>query len=1217
MRIKKLSLSGFKSFCDRSTLDFRSPISTIVGPNGCGKSNIVDALRWAMGEQSAKHLRGKSMEDVIFNGSEGRGPSGMAEVAITFQNDGRVPIEYLNYSEITVSRRLHRDGTSEYLINRVPMRLRDVLNLFLGTGVGTKAYSIIEQGRIGLIVSARPEDRRHFIEEAAGITKFQRKKKAAERRIAATKQNLLRVSDVVEEIEKRLGSLKRQAQKAERYRKYREEMRDIELWSASHRMLELMAETHYLSSTQGDRERQREEADAALLKAEADLELARLSTVDLEAKVGRRQEELYSLENQIKLDENNIQHMGHEADDLERRSEEADSEVTELRTQMESDEQELHRAEQEAATHGEHEQELQERVATRERELFARRAYQSEVRAALEAERDELHGAERTQAQGEAVVRALSERRSDLADRMDRRRVELERVDRRREEVETSLVGLDGKLGGLRAGVEEMGQQQTELRERLGELAGVCQKGEQELEVLRTELHRRRSRLASLEEIAKRYEGFARGTRAVMKRLNGHAREEGVLGLVADKLEPPDRYETALEAVLGQRLGTIIVEDEKVGLDNIEFLKSHAEGRSSFMSRKSNRGRALRDAPVGVVWEAGAAMEGQGGGTAASAGMGMQAEGVCGPMLQLINTDPEVAQVAETLLGDVVVVETLDQALDLWDSLEDRTLVTLDGEILGVDGTLTGGSNDAELSGVMRQKREIKELSGIIEELEARYQEVLDQHLARKTEEATLEQRLEQLTRDEHQGDKEIITLEKDLSRLDSERAAMALRREELERESAGIDQLERDADDQERTVQAELQQAERALAVGRDIAALLEQELERSAGLAEAALARVTEAKVELAQAGARLRAAQDAIRRITELSHERRARITRLAASASEGRARAEELRGQVEELEQGLVELVEKRLDSQQGMEQLRSEYDERMQAVTALELEVRAARKRGADLGEGLHQLEVTLSELSLNRRHLEEQIWERYHEELRLVAGDFHLRAPVTAEQLERMEKLRHLIHRMGEINLTAIEEYEELSERHEFLTRQRADLDDALAQLERAIRKINRTSRKRFKETFEKVNKQFQVTFPRLFNGGKARLTLTDPENLLETGVEIIAQPPGKKLQSIDLLSGGEKALTAVSLIFSMFLVKPTPFCLLDEVDAPLDEANVKRFGDMIKEMSLNSQFIIITHNQRTMEIADRLYGVTMEQPGASRLVSVNLQQGRTLVQDD
>ena len=585
MRIKKLDLSGFKSFCDRSSLDFRSPVSCIVGPNGCGKSNIVDALRWAMGEQSAKHLRGASMEDVIFNGSDSRGPSGMAEVSLTFDNDGRVPIEYLNCNEIVVSRRLHRDGTSEYLINRVPMRLRDVLNLFLGTGVGTKAYSIIEQGRIGLIVSARPEDRRHFIEEAAGITKYQRKKKAAERRIAATEQNLLRVTDIIDEIGKRLGSLKRQAAKAERYRSYKQEMRDIELLSATQRMLELTAESNYLQGTRTDRQGQREQAETTLLKAEADLASARLATVDLEEQVSKSQEELYSLENQIKLDENNIQFQGKEAEDLERRADEALAEIEELGTHLEGADEELARAEEEAATHGEHKRQLRERLEQREVLSFARRHDQAEVRQTQEAEREELHQAERSLAQGEAVLRSLAERREDLAERLNRRHEEMERVVRRRQELRDSAELLEEELSGLHTDVAKLSTRRKELRVRQEELHKICLEGEAELDTLRDALHRRRSRLTSLQEIEQRYEGFNQGTRAVMKRFNGTARDQGVLGLVADKLETPDRYEAALEAVLGQRLGTIIIEDAQVGLESIEYLKSNAKGRSSFMNR--------------------------------------------------------------------------------------------------------------------------------------------------------------------------------------------------------------------------------------------------------------------------------------------------------------------------------------------------------------------------------------------------------------------------------------------------------------------------------------------------------------------------------------------------------------------------------------------------------------------------------------------------------
>ena len=1217
MQIKRVESVGFKSFCDRVRVDFTDRITAVVGPNGCGKSNIVDALRWAMGEQSARHLRGKSMEDVIFNGSDTRGPSGLAEVTVTFRNDGRVPVEYLNFPEIAVTRRLHRDGTSEYLINKVPVRLMDITNIFLGTGVGTKAYSIIEQGRIGLIVSARPEDRRLFIEEAAGITKYQRRKKKAERHMDRTRQNLLRVSDVVEEIGKRLSSLQRQARKAERYKKYKAEMQDIELWSASHRLLELVGEGKYLRDANELLEQRKADVQGQLDQGETQLEVARVTAATEEQQLSEIQERLYVLDNKIKLNEQNIQFQSHEADDLQQRSAQARQEVSDLRAQISDSEGQLESSRQELEQHGGRREGLARQLDALEQHHRTLRDELSEVHQALQQERGDAAMAERTIAQNEAMGRALVQRRVDVQERLELARDEMDRVVGRTQELGDAARELDQQLDGLHNSVDVLGRRRSEIRARMETLDMEVQRGEAELEVTRDELHRRRAKLDQLKEFERKYEGFSRGTRAVMKRLDGDASAEGVQGLVADKVEAPGLYETALEAVLGQRLGTIIVDNDRVGLEAIEYLKSNAEGRSSFINRFSRHTSVLDRAPVGFTWEPGHDSISASVGGGAAPGLEMYCgEGVHGPMLGLIEIDREYSPVAESLLRDVVVVEDLHAALDRWDQLEDKTLVTLDGEILGPDGTLTGGSIDAELAGVLRKKREVKEQTGIIAELEQQFKDALDRHLSVKTELAGLEQTLEAVTHEGHQSDKEIITREKDLSRISAEMQTLGTRQDELVQDKAKLRRLLEELDQQELRLQAEAEDAGARIHLAGDMVYLLEREELRLAEVTEQSSRAVTDIRVELARVDAHCRSLEHAADRIEELIGERRMRIQRMEQDADEGDARAASLQQQAAQLQQELEQLVTRRASTTDELERRRSAYDAQLGQLGQQELDLKQVRRELAGTSDELSELQIRLSELAMSRRHVEEQIWERHHEELRLVAGDYHMRPPVTEEQVERLEKLRQLIGRMGETNLTAIEEYEELSERHGFLSAQREDLEAALAQLVRAIQKINRTSRRRFKETFDLVNAKFQEIFPRLFNGGRAALSLTDPENLLETGVDIVAQPPGKKLQSIDLLSGGEKALTAVSMIFSMFMVKPTPFCLLDEVDAPLDEANVIRFGDIIKEMSDSSQFIVITHNRRTMEIGDRLYGVTMEDPGISKLVSVNLAEGQSLTDE-
>ncbi|MBK8482169.1 MAG: chromosome segregation protein SMC [Proteobacteria bacterium] len=1228
MRIKRIDLSGFKSFCDPASLDLRQPVSAVVGPNGCGKSNVVDALRWAMGEQSARHLRGKTMEDVIFNGSDSRGPSGMAEVSITFEVDPRSPVAVLDYSEVTITRRLHRDGSSEYLINKIPVRLRDITNLFLGTGVGTKAYSIIEQGRVGLIVSAKPEERRHFIEEAAGITKYQRRRQLAERKIEGTRQNLLRITDVLGELSGRLGSLRRQAQKAERYRQYKSEMRDIELWTASHQLLELTAEQKCVNAELVAVTQQREAAAFALERCELALEQERIAVVEQERALNQLQEQLYQLDNRIRLGESQIEFQSREAEELQRNAGHARGEVEELQRQLVDDEARLQETRGRAAALQQERAEHAGSLAGRQQGLDRLRGALGEVQAAIDGERQALTTAEREAARAEADQRAARQRRDDLTQRAAQGAQDLDQLRARGEQLRATAEELRAQLEELGGVCEQLEERRRSATTRLDELRQQVGRGEAELEVLRTELHRRRSRLASLQEIQARYEGLGKGTRAVMQRHNGSSRERGVLGVVADAIEAPAGFELAVEAVLGHRLGAVIVESDEVGIDAIRYLKESAQGRTSFISRAAERGESYRralltDAPIGFVWtskpddpgseQPRCAEDHQAAAPPllAPAALAYRAPGVHGPLLGLLSCQDQYRPVAEALLGDVIVVDRIETGVGIWDQVGRHTVVTLEGDILDPDGTVTGGSQDAENSGVLHQKREIKELKAIIGELQDQYDAALERHVSVKTEIATLEQVLRETTQQAHQSEKETLTREKDLGRAQSELSEVMVRHQrlsqELERAALGLAELDR----QDRLLAETLVVAcDRRWAAG-DTLALLGREHRRLAILADDDAGSVTDFKVALAQVNATCAATEEALRQLERVRAERQRRVERLQQGMTTGLARAEGLKQGVVGARTEIDDLVGQRAQLQDSLSGGRTGYEARAQALGASESAVKTAREEAGSLGGSLGRLQLRGSELALRRRHLDEQIWERYREELPRVAGDYHLRPPVGEPERERIDQLRELIHRMGEINLTAIDEYNELSQRHDQLDRHRLDLEQALGQLQRAIQKINRTCRERFLETFNRVNEQFQQVFPRLFHGGKARLLLTEAEDVLQGGVEIVAQPPGKKLVSIDMMSGGEKALTATSLIFAMFLVKPTPFCLLDEVDAPLDDANVLRLRELVKELSTGSQFIIITHNHTTMEIADRLFGVTMEEPGVSKLVSVNLSEAQ------
>ncbi|MES1204720.1 MAG: chromosome segregation protein SMC [Pseudomonadota bacterium] len=1243
MRIKRVEILGFKSFVEKTTISFFDPVTAIVGPNGCGKSNVVDAIRWVMGEQSAKHLRGRAMEDVIFAGSETRGPAGFAEVSLTFDGAnlpsdataGGVPWGAAGPSEIVVTRRLFRDGQSDYLLNGVPSRLRDVVEFFLGTGVGSKAYAIIEQGRIGFIVSSRPEERRGLIDEAAGITKYKSKKKAAERRMESTRQHLLRVSDIIGEIEGRLRSLRLQAAKAERYKRYKAELKDLDLWSASQRFLGHMAEEKSLTAEIAEVRQTHEDTARALEIEEAAVDAERLAVTEEMNELAAAKDDLFALSNRAQLGLQRAQHHLDEANTLSARAaagrreiEDLTARLTDHATQIADLESQLALLDDEAEQSGE---DYRAKQASHE-EL---RSNLGSTRVRLDAALAQTSAAQTRIARNESDLSAAGARRDDFERRLETSAAEAATAAERLQVLAADVDGLTESLNAIGMRRDDLGARKLEQEQRLSTLRADVSRGEMELETLREEAHRRRSRLGSLSEIQERYESFQKGVRAIMQKRReseGLGERSGIKAVVADIVQPPPELETAVEAVLGERLGNIIVESHDVGVEAIEFLKSRSEGRSSFIPLGLRAPMAA--APIGaVVYDAGGGVsvdpapfpvfmptdaEIAGDVTQVTAPPAARpgwptGEGVRGPLLDLIGYDREYDRVATYLLGDVLVVENLTRALELWRQTQTtKTIVTLDGEVVDPHGVVTGGSRESSV-GVLEQKREIRELELIVAKLEVDYQDALARHVATKQDLADVTRTIEELATVLRADEVAMISQRKDLDRTSDEVRRLENRQRQLDGDAGG---LRRSLEE----CQLRAETAQTALAVDREMVVTSEARVAElraeTAALAEqvdVVIGELTALKVAAAQAQDRRNHARSTLARLGEEKHDSEMRVARLEQTIEEELGRSATLREDSIRLRDEAV-LAQAEADARaRGHAERQGAVEERHGALSEREAELRTARTESARLGQHLSRLELRCQEAAMKRGSLEQQVSVRYADvNLIDVVTDYHLRPPVGDTEEARMVELRGLIERMGEINLTAIEESEESQKRFDFLTAQRSDLESAISQLESAIDKINRASRKRFRETFDAIDAKFREVYPRMFGGGRAHLSLTDEGDLLETGVDIVANPPGKKvMQNIELLSGGEKALTAVSLLFAIFLVKPSPFCVLDEVDAPLDEANVGRFNEMVRAMTDRSQFILISHNRRTMEIADRLCGITMEEPGVSKLVSVNLRSGQ------
>jgi chromosome segregation protein len=1184
MRIKRLDITGFKSFMERVVFSFDDGITGVVGPNGCGKSNVVDAIRWAMGEQSAKNLRGRGMEDVIFNGSETHAALSMAEVTLTFSvgPQDALPTTLAGLPEVSVTRRLFRSGESEYQINKTTCRLLDVTELFLGTGVGTRAYSIIEQGRVGQIVSARPEDRRSFIEEAAGITRYKARRKAAERKLEYTRVNLQRVNDIVAELDRRLAALERQAKRAEKHQRLRLEIRELELAIFAHRFQGLSAVRQRVSGELEQLVQTEREAAASALAQEAALAARREALASGSAALEARSQELHALESQAQLEAQSVLHLSDDQAAAQERLVAVAAELEELAARRAALEQEQAPADAElaglAVSNREDEVLLQVKTEEHRRAL----ALQAEIVRRLEDERSQVV-ALATRIAGHLGTLATLEQRSADAEARG------QQLDQEVAQLRAEEAQLEAARREVLDRVEQHRLVTLELTERRGAEEGALKRvreafAENEVMViaLREDLADKKSRLNSLEEIARNYEGYDRGVRAVMAQVGAEPRKAGVFGVVSDVISAPPELEKAIEAALGERLQHIVVETPERGYELVAHLKALAEGRSTFVPVPAAGGGARGDEPL-VPQALGLAMD------------------------RVAIADPVLRPVVETLLAGVVLVADLEAARAAASLRPDGVYVTLDGEVVRPGGVVTGGALEGPAIGALHKKRQIAELSAQVGHLEERYNELITRHYELQKQLGHSEGVLKGLERNRHQEELSLTGHEKDLHQAGSSLARLRERVVQLGQERQQVEDARRTFAYEAESARGEAAHGQADRALREERVRLMGSELESLQGRLEQLQAEVTALKVKVASVAERGEAARMRVESLTAQGSELAMRAHARERARLEDQERLATLEERLLASAQGLPQRVEALEQARRGVEAQREAHGSLTLTVAEDERALKEVRTQLEALATSRAAAAIKDRELELELEHLSTQVQER-HQLSMPEALVLRQHAPAPSETAaEALEELKRAVERLGEVNLTAIEEHRELSERHTFLSGQQRDLTESLERLTQAIEKIDVTSRARFKETFDIVNDKFQQVFPRLFGGGRASLMLVPGTGGEEPGVEILAQPPGKKLQSVNLFSGGEKALTAVALIFAIFLIKPTPFCLLDEVDAPLDEGNVGRYNEMVREMSQGSQFILITHNKRTMEVVDALYGVTMEEPGVSKLVSVKL----------
>ncbi len=1195
MKLKKLELIGFKSFVDRSSIPFPPGISAIVGPNGCGKSNVVDALRWVMGEQSVKQLRGKSMEDIIFAGADGRPPLNMAEVSVTLLNDnGSAPEELRDFSEIQVTRRLYRSGESAYLINKQPCRLKDVHNLFMGSGMGAKTYAVIQQGNIGAITDAGPEERRLFIEEAAGITRYKTRKNEALRKVDSTRQNLLRVSDIVSEVQRQMNGLKRQAKKAERFKKFQERIRRLDVLLCLSDYDELTGRIAKTENLLQDLQDTDIEHSSRLKQLDAAVEEIKLERWQKDQQIADQKNRKFEGQRRLDRLENDTAHLHEEIKRLDSEIADLQEAGTELEEKGAAIAVEIEQGQQENA-------ELKEQMIRIEEDLKAERQKSEEIRARLNALNESLEAAksemmelvaqeakynnicQNAENNKESLRRRL--KRADEEEALARRRIE--ETGSRKEKAHRHLENLRGQIEDMKIRVRKA---QTRLDERAASLGETVKK----VQTLELERKTCRSRHAALKKMEDNFEWYKDGVRAIMKPAAALASPESddrnsfasdVLGLMADIVEPESSFETALEAVLGESLQYILVRDQQTGVSAIDYLQRSGAGRGGFVPAAGLKNPDQENIATSTAEHL---------------------------LLNHVKVKPGFEHIVKSLIGHVTVTEDLAEATALWNrNGRRRTVVTKNGDVVNRQGVLIGGSPE-NLSGILAKKQEIKALEKETEVFDGKIEEAKREQAQLEADVRKLETELQEQIEEKTAAVESEIEAEKQLYKAaeDAKQAARHLEIVRLEQ-----DQLlgeESDIDDQMMEYHRLLKDIEQRVEAAQSAVGERSKEIQTVSEKLEKHHQGTVDLKVKLTSLQASIENSDNTLRRLQEFYKDGQARLEQIQRDIAVKKERRRQSEDRIAQTEAELSRLYEEMKRLEEAIDISKADYrqiDTRLQEIDGQVSDIRSRRENTL---QKIRLVEVELSQHRSNQDHILQRLADRYDKSIEELQREFSDTREAAGEDSrktleEKLAGYRKKIERIGDVNLGAIKEYEDLKTRFEFLTEQRDDLIRAMEDLQKVIRKINRITRERFLTTFEQVNEKLQEVFPKLFEGGTAKLVLTDPGNPLETGVEFLIHPPGKKLTRMSLLSGGEKALSAIAFVFSIFLIRPTSFCLMDEIDAPLDEANVFRFNDLLKVIGEKSQVIMVTHNKRSMEFADTLFGITMEKKGISKIVSVNL----------
>ena len=1202
MKLKKLEIAGFKSFPDKTCIEFHSGISAVVGPNGCGKSNIVDALRWVMGEQSVKQLRGKSMEDVIFAGSNGKPSLNMAEVVLTISNDNgdapeELPEELKDLTEIMLTRRLYRSGESIYSINKHPCRLKDIHNIFLGSGMGAKSYAVVQQGNIGAITEAGPEERRLFIEEAAGVTRYKNRKNEALRKIESTNQNLLRVADIIAEVKRQMAGLKRQAKRAEIYKNHQHRVMQLDILITLHYYDDYtrqIQETDLLLTslidTNIEHTSKLQKLDAAVEEIKFQRSQKTQEISDQKARKFEHQRAIDKMENDLDHLRRDIERLGNEAGELEvdhknleAKNQNILSEIAQVKKQNESLKEEIKNAAYSLDRKRSASQEIRDKL--------------SELSRKIEAYKTNLMEMVAREARYKNIYQNAANNKESLKRRL--KRIREEKADASKKVISTQNLESKAKsrLNSLIAEVGEINRRIDAMQKRLVEKNNLLGKQVKLVQTLDLERNKARSQYLTLKKMEDNFEWYKDGVRAIMKAqsqppfvdldqnskapANQHKLAANVIGLIADIIEPEPSFETAVEAVLGESLQYILVKDQEAGLCSINYLQSTSAGRSGFI-------------PVSSIKQIDCNHE--------------KMPGVQKRLINHISISQGFEKTIEALLGHVIIASDVEEAITIYNNNGLlQTIVTKNGDIVSHQGIMIGGSKDNGI-GILAKKQKLKELDRQIKKLDQQLITARSDQKELETEvrkvESSMQMEIEHkntVRQNEIESEKSLYKITEDLKHARNHLEIVCLEQDQLLGEKSDIDE-------EMVKYNKELSEITNSVKTAQDKVAETSKKIDSVSSEMENFHQSAIDLNLELTALNARLENSNNTLRRLEEFCDDGVKRLGQLSLEIKQKNQNRQAFKQKIIEYEQSLSSMYDDMESLEQALESNETEYQSIAAKLQESDSIVSDIHSRREEVLQKIRMLELEQSQRHMKQDAISNRLTELYHKPIPQLRPDSSEVPEMSVDKMEdKLAEYRKKIANIGDVNLGAIKEYEQLKTRFDFLNKQYNDLIQALEDLQNVIKKINKITQKRFIDTFNLINAKLDEVFPRLFEGGSARLILTHPDKPLETGVEMMIHPRGKKLTRISLFSGGEKALGAIAFIFSIFLIKPTSFCLMDEIDAPLDDANILRFNDLLKIIGAKSQVIMITHNKRTMEFADMLFGVTMEKQGISKIVSVNL----------